>query len=107
MDSVASKNFESVIEHSSGNTESTPSSASTIIDTTTPIGWGNLDIEEKIPKTVTASETITENSHLCHNHIKHVQNNLIGFEPCVSDGCPVEDEENNRNENIKLSLIHI
>jgi hypothetical protein len=105
VDSVASENFESVIEHSSGNTESTPSSASTIIDTTNPIGWGNLDIEEKIPKTVTVSETITENSHLCHNHIKHVQNNLIGFEPCVSDGCPVEDEENNRNENVENHLI--
>jgi len=49
VDPVVSENFESVIEHSSGNTGSTPSSASTIIDTTNPIGWENLAIEEMIP----------------------------------------------------------
>ncbi|XP_065559820.1 uncharacterized protein LOC136026916 [Artemia franciscana] len=105
VDPVVSENFESVIEHSSGNTGSTPSSASTIIDTTNPIGWENLAIEEMMPKTVLVSETITENSHLCHNHIQHVQNNLVGFEPCASDGCPVEDEENNRNENVENQMI--
>ncbi|KAK2710059.1 hypothetical protein QYM36_013658 [Artemia franciscana] len=105
VDPVVSENFESVIEHSSGNTASTPSSASTIIDTTNPIGWENLVIEEMIPRTVLVSEAITENSHLCHNHIQHVQNNLVGFEPCASDGCPVEDEENNRNENVENQMI--
>ena len=34
-----------------------------------------------------------------------MQNNLVGFEPCGSDGCPVEDEENNRNENVENQMI--
>ena len=34
-----------------------------------------------------------------------MQNNLAGFEPCGSDGCPVEDEENNRNENVENQMI--
>ena len=45
----------SVVEHSSGNVGSTQSSASTIIDTTNPIGWENLAIEEMIPTTVSVS----------------------------------------------------